>query len=30
MAKIRVLQACNQLGIRGTEKTLQVFGKKDN
>jgi glycosyltransferase involved in cell wall biosynthesis len=27
MAKIRVLQACNQLGIGGTEKTIQVFGK---
>lgn len=25
--KIRVLQACNQLGIGGTEKTLQVFSK---
>ncbi len=27
MAKIRVLQACNQLGIGGTEKTIQVFSK---
>jgi glycosyltransferase involved in cell wall biosynthesis len=27
MAKIRVLQACNQLGIGGTEKTVQVFSK---
>jgi len=27
MAKIRVLQACSQLGIGGTEKTLQVFSK---
>lgn len=25
--KIRVLQACNQLAIGGTEKTLQVFSK---
>jgi glycosyltransferase involved in cell wall biosynthesis len=25
--KIRVLQACNQLGIGGTEKTLQIFSK---
>src|SRR2546430_6968386 len=24
---IRVLQACNQLGIGGTEKTIQVFSK---
>jgi glycosyltransferase involved in cell wall biosynthesis len=27
MLKIRVLQACNQLGIGGTEKTIQVFSK---
>ena len=27
MAKIRVLQVCNQLGIGGTEKTIQVFSK---
>lgn len=27
MKKIRVLQACNQLGIGGTEKTIQVFSK---
>jgi len=27
MVKIRVLQACNQLGIGGTEKTLQTFSK---
>lgn len=27
MKKIRVLQACNQLAIGGTEKTLQVFSK---
>jgi glycosyltransferase involved in cell wall biosynthesis len=27
MAKIRVLQACNQLGIGGTEKTIQIFSK---
>jgi len=27
MAKIRVLQACNQLGIGGTEKSIQVFSK---
>jgi glycosyltransferase involved in cell wall biosynthesis len=27
MATIRVLQACNQLGIGGTEKTLQIFSK---
>ncbi len=25
MAKIRVLHVCNQLGIGGTEKTLQIF-----
>ncbi len=27
MAKIRILQACNQLGIGGTEKSIQVFSK---
>jgi len=27
MVKIRVLQACNLLGIGGTEKTIQVFSK---
>src|SRR5438034_2452990 len=27
MAKIRILQVCNQLGIGGTEKTIQVFSK---
>jgi glycosyltransferase involved in cell wall biosynthesis len=27
MVKIRVLQACNQLGIGGTEKTIQNFSK---
>ena len=27
MAKIRILQACNQLGIGGTEKTIQIFSK---
>ncbi|MBP0125075.1 MAG: glycosyltransferase family 4 protein [Nitrospira sp.] len=27
MKKIRVLHACNQLGIGGTEKTIQVFSK---
>ncbi len=27
MAKIHVFVACNQLGIGGTEKTLQIFYK---
>ena len=27
MRKIRVLKACNQLGIGGTEKTIQIFSK---
>lgn len=27
MKKIRVLHACNQLGIGGTEKTIQIFSK---
>ncbi len=27
MNKIRILQVCNQLGIGGTEKTIQVFSK---
>src|SRR5437867_11874020 len=27
MAKILILQACNQLGIGGTEKSIQVFSK---
>lgn len=27
MTRIRVLMACNQLGIGGTEKTIQIFSK---